>query len=98
LIFNDVGATLDIVTKGTRMEQQPRIASDFADLQADAARPPHEGGDLEDQFGGPERDLYPRERFRAALNGEMTPDEYVADVRAFVEARRALDRPPGSAQ
>lgn len=46
-----------------------------------------------DKFGGPERDLYPRERFHAALNGEMTPEEYVADVQAFVDARIALDHP-----
>jgi hypothetical protein len=48
---------------------------------------------LDDRFGGPERDLYPRERFHAVLNGEMTPDEYVSDVQAFIDARRALDRP-----
>ncbi len=73
------------------MERQPKIDVPV-EFEADFARPPHEGGDLEDQFGGPERDLYPRERFRAALNGDMSPEEYVADLRAFVEARRELDR------
>jgi len=73
------------------MEQQPRPDEPY-DFDADFARPPHEGGDLEDPFGGPERDLYPRARFQAALNGDMTPEEYVADVHAFIEARRSLDR------
>jgi hypothetical protein len=74
------------------MEQQSRVLNESLDWQADRARAPEEGGDYEDEFGGPDRDIYPRDRFRAALRGEMTPEEYIADLHRFIKDRAELDR------
>jgi hypothetical protein len=81
----------ELVTKGTSMKHLHLRTSESASEQAYPPNPPQGPGQPSDRFGGPERDLYPRERFHAALNGEMTPEEYVADVQAFVDARIAQD-------